>query len=135
MSMFTKDFNKWGKYFPHLFENYRKGEVYAYDSFGITHELSDYNKQVIERIEREGESYNLKVIAVINATYSLEGEPVKMSSYLSFDEEGTLEIIETKGIHAGTGAVLAYVDNTSWDIQEYGYVNIIEKAGLLFRIG
>lgn len=88
-------------------------EVPKFRTWGAlnTEGLESRNREIIQEIESSGE---IKVLAVVNSAHRIDGKVVFMVNYITdsyCDEYSNDEYYCS-----------AYVDNRSWDIQEYGDV-------------
>jgi hypothetical protein len=121
------------EYLPYMYEEYEKGNVHLWDGAGFTRALTDEHKKEIERLETEYKGLNLKVLGVFEGTYNLGGDQCHMTAYAYTDDQydNDPEIIDDED---GVVAFMAYVDNDSWGIQEYGDVCLKETVGCVMRV-
>ena len=127
----------WEEILPYLNKQWTKGKVHKYDGVGFTRELTDENKEKIKEIEEKNEK--LKVIAVIDGTYTFTGgntndegvvEDVQRHvDYLLLDEEGPMVHDEN------TVLILSYTVNETYGEEEMGDILVVERTGLLKRVG
>lgn len=125
-------YNEWGKHLPRLFECFSGDTHVRAFREGSEVALTTKHRETIKRIEARGKEYHTKVIAVLEGAYLFpQGETVFMTSYVVVDKDSEPVKINDRGMFE----TLAFVDNTSWDIQEWGMIAVKESLGLVFRIG
>ena len=108
---------------PHLAQNLRKGNVFAYDHYGYTRELTDEHKKKIDELANNHFSDSV-VIAVMET----ETEFGRMTSYLLISDDDT-ELYQPGD---GSYGIIAYV--VSPICEEAGSVGVKETCGLLRRV-
>jgi hypothetical protein len=116
----------WKKVMPFLAQEYEKGNVWRYDVTGISRELTEEMKEQIKELEEQGK---IKVMAVVETDCDLSGEVAHMISYILMGRGLKPDVRKDNSV-----CFYSYVNNVSWDIQEYGDILLIEKCGRVVRI-
>lgn len=118
--------------FPHLMRELKKGNIWRWDTRGYTRLLEEDDKAHIRELEKKHADINLKVYAVIESIFLIDGDPVQMTSYLYVTDEYD----DVMPIEPGTYYAMASVVNHTWDIHELGGI-VIQRchAGGPIRIG
>lgn len=121
----------WSTKLPFLYEEFSKGNVYRFDSCGVSREMSKEQIEMKEKLEKEYD--DLKVIAVIDSLYLFQDDTVMhFCDYILLGKDEEPEIInEDENIFS----FLSYTQNVDDDYcSELGYIGLRERGYLLKRV-
>ena len=110
-----------------VISKYTSGEILKSESSSmgsLITTLTNKDKTVIEKLKVN----ELTPFHVIKSQYLIGGDIVEMSSYLVIPNEDLKEKMDYSD-----GYFYSFVINHTWDIEEYGYVVVESKKGILNR--
>jgi len=119
-----------GKFSTYIMGNMKEKSIEQYmDGDGNLHDVTDAMKKTLEDLEKD----NLYVVGIHKDTMNLCGDIVSMTAFIytdSYDvfpggEEVARISIDSKLCESRT-YYNCYVDNETWDIQEFGAVTITD---------